>query len=231
MDIRFLLTILMTLTLTGCWPFYQSSESRASPTYVSELRITGVTFLARHVNPTFASPGCSNDDLYIGKLEGNEFYFSPPLDLSDSNQLSELISDENLGIGITDQNYWEPFSYNFIRESATEFSTIAGTTFDVYDQFGDAEVPNTYNQSVQIVHASNGPRPEFMLYGNYYLRAFPISIPVNATHIELWFNSSREAAADLVHRVSLENLYSWQNFVNPYIVTIDGNAFCRTVTS
>lgn len=216
--------------MSACGTDFLGSDSRASPTYVSELRVNGATFLARHVNPTFASPGCSEDALYIGKLEGSRFFFSPPSDFSDSDQINDLISSENQGIDSSVPFFWKPFYFNFSSEIEAEFLTIAGTTpsgTDTFDPLSN-DVPNTYSHRISIVQTANAPRPEFLLFGNYYLSSYQESIPVNATHIELWFSESKESEPALVHRVALENLYSWRNFVKPHIRTGDGISICST---
>lgn len=222
MYMRTILLTLLCFSQSGCFPL-DPKKSRAAAVYVNELRAHGGTYLAGHSNPNSLTPTCSEDGLYIGNLGGNDFYFSPPMNYADIEQYSGLVSAQNEGIDITNENFWEPYTFVFSTEQDDGFSGIEGSMLSIpnfFQQFEEDEIPNIYTQSVGL--GIMGSRPEFILFGTYYLYAFPGSVPVNSTHVELWFSTSRDDEPELIHRIPLQYFLSWRTLVQPYIDTSSG---------
>lgn len=54
--------------------------------------------------------------------------------------------------------------------------------------------------------------------GNHVLEAWPsATIPVRATHVELWYREDAQSERSLVRRVSLESIYAWRTYYRPLI--------------
>lgn len=220
------LTILICFTLSACVRF---GEDRTPPPAqsVAELRTLGVSFTPTGTGsyPRSVSPACSEDGRYIGDLQGLDFYFSPRMDYANFQPIFDLISAQNEGIGFDSPDYWRAYTLAFSTQNADEFSTIEGTillysTFAA--QFEENEIPNVYSYQPNLLFL----HPEFIFYGDFYLGSSTFSFPVSATHVELWFSTSRVDEPELVHRVPLEDLYLWRTFVQPYIDTSSGTARC-----
>lgn len=219
------LALLIIFLLSGCVRF---GEDRTPPPAqsVAELRTLGVSFTPTGSSyPRSVSPACSEDGLYIGNLQGLDFYFSPRMDYANFQPVLDLISAQNEGIGFDNPDYWRAYNLVFSTQNADEFTRIEGSrllysTFAA--QFEQNEIPNVYSYQPNILF----DHPEFIFYGDFYLGSSTFSFPVNATHVELWFSASRVEEPELVHRVPLESLYLWRTFVQPNIDNSSGTARC-----
>lgn len=226
MHTRTYLTILIFFSLSACVRF---GEDRTPPPAqsVAELRALGVSFTPTGSSyPRSVSAACSEDGLYIGKLQGLDFYFSPRMDYANFQSVIDLTSAENEGVRFDNPNYWRAYNMVFSTQNGGEITPIEGSTLlysTFAEQFEQHEIPNIYSYQTRLLHS----HPEFIFYGDFYLGSSTFSFPVNATHVELWFSRSRVEEPELVHRVPLENLYLWRTFVQPYIDTSSGTALCN----
>lgn len=126
------------------------------------------------------------------------WYFSPHPDYS------EIEGDSITGLLVDDFI----FEYRFTIENNDEFITIPSTNgFD----------PNNSSTSYSGTAGISDSVSELIIIGNYNLRGSPVSVPVTATHIELWMKVNQESEETLVNRVSLESLTAWRLYFKPLI--------------
>jgi len=101
-----------------------------------------------------------------------------------------------------------PYSFTFSTLVGNEFieippGNIINQTFESLGSYGGHL--RRYANAVPLHGEGN-----YVLFSDRQLR-----IPVNATHVELWFQEDSTAERELLRRVALAELTGWQRYFNP----------------
>jgi len=109
-------------------------------------------------------------------------------------------------------NGWSEYPYEFTYSKLIDGEYIEIPPLDYSEDY--FYVPNRYHNRIRI---TDQPR-ELIVSGNHILRTSPWEMPLNATHVELWYQENAGADRTLVRRTPMESLFAWRRYVQPLLV-------------
>lgn len=170
---------------------------------IAEMQLFGMTLTVER-NPFPRSidleyvPGSEGVEPYVG-TNYLHLYFAPHPDYTDVEYPSAPL------------NGWSEYPYEFTYSQLIDGKYIEFPPLEFSQDF--VYLPNTYNNAIRI---SDYPE-ELIFGGNHILRTPSWEMPLNATHVELWYQEDAEADRTLVRRTPLENLFAWRRYVQPLL--------------
>lgn len=168
---------------------------------VSEMQALGAT-ITPFVRPY---PDDIAADIYLDEESGQRYVFSNDFGLyfSPAMDRAEVSDPDPLANGWSDH----PYVYTFSKENDGAFnllkpSTPSNSTLLEGTQFAPLLVTND--------------QPALIVFGNHILEGDAM-IPLEATHIEIWFRAEREQEYALMKRINLDSFVAWSSVLKPRV--------------